>query len=543
MIHRAERSGDVGHGRRSRARVGGAAIAALAAAWAGVATAAQPPQPISAAEVDAVVSRTMREFSVPGIAVGIVKDGRLVYARGQGVRRVGDAKRVDADTVFAIGSNTKAFTAAVLATLVDEGKIRWDDRVIDYLPDFRLWDPYVTREFTIRDLLTHRSGLGLGAGDLLFVPRTDFSRQDVIRALRFLKPASSFRSEFAYDNLLYMVAGEVAAAASGSTWEDLVGARILGPLGMTGCAVSTERLSDHGNVASPHILTNGAPAPVPLLDLPVVGPAGSIQCNVTGMARWVEAQLGRGQAGDGRRIFSEAQSAEMWSAQTVLHPSGKRAALTRTHFSAYGLGWGLEDFNGYKRVSHNGGLPGMVTHVSLIPELKLGVIVLTNQQEGAALAAISLQILDAYTGAPKRDWVALTAATKAERESAVRAADAARAPAAGAATPLALDSYVGRYEDAWRGGATVSRDGDRLVLSFSHTDGLTGPMECVGPDLFIVRWQDRTLDADAYVRFSVDFTGKVSGFTMKAVSALTDFSFDFQDLDFRRAAAAPGAGH
>ncbi|MBS0393352.1 MAG: serine hydrolase [Proteobacteria bacterium] len=543
MIERARCAGGDGHGRRSRVLGCGRAVAALAAAWAGLATAAPGPQPISAAEVDAVVSRTMREFSVPGIAVGIVKDGRLVYARGQGVRRVGDAARVDADTVFAIGSNTKAFTAAVLATLVDEGKIHWDDRVIDYLPDFRLWDPYVTREFTIRDLLTHRSGLGLGAGDLLFVPKTDFSRRDVIRALRYLKPVSSFRSEFAYDNLLYMVAGELAAAASGSSWEDLVSARILGPLAMTGCAVSSERLSDHRNVASPHILSNGAPSPVPLLDLPVVGPAGSIQCNVTGMARWVEAQLGQGVAADGRRIFSESQSEEMWSAQTVLHPAGKRAALTRTHFAAYGLGWGLEDFNGYKRVSHNGGLPGMVTHVSLIPELHLGVIVLTNQQEGAALAAISLQILDAYTGAPKRDWVALNAAAKAGRESAIRAADAARAPAAGTAAPLALEAYVGSYEDAWRGGATVRRDGERLVLSFSHTDGLTGPMESVGPDLFIVRWNDRTLDADAYVRFSVDFSGKVSGFTMKAVSALTDFSFDFQDLDFRRVAAAPSGAH
>src|ERR1700733_8641828 len=200
--------------------------------------------PISPAAIDATVARAMRAFQVPGMAVGIVKDGKLLYAKGYGVREVGKPGRVDADTLFQIGSNTKAFTAAALAILVDEGKIHWDDRVIDYLPQFRMYDPYVTREFTIRDLLTHRSGLGLGAGDLMFWPTTDFSRAEVMRGLRYLKPASGFRSEYAYDNLLYMVAGQIIPAVTGKSWEDFITERIFGPLQMRPCAASYGRIPD-----------------------------------------------------------------------------------------------------------------------------------------------------------------------------------------------------------------------------------------------------------------------------------------------------------
>jgi CubicO group peptidase (beta-lactamase class C family) len=518
---------------------------AVALGWSCAALGSAPAQPISSAEIDRVVSRVMQEFAVPGLAVGIVKDGRLVFAKGYGVRRVGQPDAVDPDTIFAIGSNTKAFTAAALAVLIDEGKLHWDDRVIDVLPEFRMRDPYVTREFTIRDLLTHRSGLGVGAGDLLFVTPTDYTRRDVLRTLRYLKPATSFRSQFAYDNLLYVVAGEVVRAVSGQSWEDFVTARILKPLQMDACAVVAERLADRSNVASPHRALDGRLTPVPPLEIPVVGPAGSIQCNVTGLANWLATQLGHGEAPGGQRLYSEAQALEMWSPQTILHPSGKRAELTRTHFGAYGLGRGLEDFEGYKRISHNGGLFGMVTHVTMIPELHLGVVVLTNQQEVAALGAVGFSILEAYTGAPKRDWVALTKAMKAEQDERMRESDARRTPppAAIKLTPADLDSYAGTYEDPWRGEATVSRTSDGLELRFSHTDVLVGPLSPLGNNLFIVRWKDRSLDADAYVRFAQDFAGGVVGFTMQAVSASTDFSFDFQDLDFKRKAGGAPSAH
>ena len=343
-------------------------LAALAASSYSVACASLASAAPTAADIDRLATRTLKEFSVPGLAIGVVKDGKVVLAKGYGVRAQGEAAAVDADTTFAIGSNTKAFTTAALAILVDEGKIHWDDRVIDYLPDFRMWDPYVTREFRIRDLLTHRSGLGTGAGDLMFVTTTDFTRNDLLHALRYLKPVSSFRSHFAYDNLLYVIAGQLIPVVTGQTWEDFVTARILKPLHMDDCAVVDTRLTDRSNMAAPHVIVDGKLTRIPALSIPLVAPAGAINCNVTGMLKWVSTQLGRGKSPEGVQLFSAAQSAEMWSPQTIL-PTGsnERLGLTHTHFASYGLGWGLEDIDGYKRVSHNGGLPGMVTHVSLIP--------------------------------------------------------------------------------------------------------------------------------------------------------------------------------
>jgi CubicO group peptidase (beta-lactamase class C family) len=498
---------------------------------------AAPGTAPTAAEIDRLANRALKEFSVPGLAVAIVKDGRVVMARGYGVRELGKPAAVDADTLFAIGSNTKEFTAASVAILVDEGKLHWDDRVIDYLPDFRMWDPYVTREFTIRDLLTHRSGLGIGAGDLMFVTATDFTRADLLRGLRFLKPASSFRSQFAYDNLLYVIAGQVVAAVSGQSWEDFVTARILKPLHMDACAADDTRLTDRSNLAAPHLAVNGTLTRIPPLSIPLVAPAGAIQCNLVGMAKWVSTQLAHGTSPDGVRLFSEAQGTEMWSPQTLLPVAGDRQQATHTHFMSYGLGWMLEDTNGYERVWHNGGLPGMVTHVSLVPELNLGVIVLTNQQEGAALEAISLQILDAYTGVSKRDWIEISRTNKARRDQRMKEADAkgaAAVAAAGVWTPPVLHPFVGTFNDPWRGNATISQRDNELELTFSHTDALSGSLTPVAVNLFIVRWKDRSLNADAYVRFAEDYSGNVSGFTMQAVSATTDFSYDFQDLSFVR---------
>jgi len=502
---------------------------------------AAAPDPLKTLDIDHLVQRTMAAYQVPGVAVGIVKDGKLVFAKGYGVRELGKPGAIDPDTLFAIASNSKAFTAAALAILVDEGKIHWDDRVIDYLPDFRLYDPYVTREFTIRDLLTHRSGLGLGAGDLLLFPSSDFGRKDVLHALRYLKPVTSFRSQYAYDNNLYIVAGEIIPAVTGLSWEDFVTTRILEPLHMQPCAASPAKLIDHGNVASPHSRVEGQVLAVRPDDTRTAAAAGGIQCNVTGLAKWEMMQLGSGQAGNGPRIFSEAQGAEMWTPQTLIHPRGKRVELTHTHFAAYGLGWGLEDYNGYKRVSHAGGLDGMVTYQSLIPELHLGVIVLTNADQGDVLTAIALQITDAYTGAKQRDWLAMLQEMQAQRSREHAASDASRAPPPAAAADLArldLDSLVGTYADPWRGVATIAREPQGLTLTFSHTSELTGPLTALRPGLFVARWKNRAINADAYVRFREDAKGAVEGFTMEPVSADTDFSFDFQDLDFHRVPVA-----
>ncbi len=381
---------------------------ALALSVVGVigASAAQAPAATSEAALDRVVERTMETFSVPGIAVGIIKDGKLVLAKGYGVREAGKPAPVDADTLFGIASNTKAFTAASLAILAEEGKLGWDDRVVDHLPRFQLADPYVTREFTIRDLLTHRSGLGLGAGDLMIWPSTDFTREEIIARLKFLPPVTSFRSQFAYDNLLYMVAGEVVAAASGKSWEDFVEERILDRLDMAPCAVVHSRIEPgFNNIAVPHVPVGGNLEVVKPDAIEAIAAAGAIRCNINGMAKWLIVQLAGGKMADGTVLFGADQHKEMWSPQTLEPVSEEAYALNRTHFQAYGLGWQLDDFHGYKRVSHTGGLLGMVSYVNLVPELDLGVIVLTNQQSGAAMTAISQHVLTSYMGTGERDWV------------------------------------------------------------------------------------------------------------------------------------------
>jgi CubicO group peptidase (beta-lactamase class C family) len=512
-----------------------AALAVVGALFVNAAFAA-PAMPISPKAIDATVAASMKTFQVPGMAVGIIKDGKLVFAKGYGVRALGDPAPVDADTLFQIGSNTKSITAAALATLVDAGKIHWDDKVIQYLPQFQMFDPYVTHEFTIRDLMTHRSGLGKGAGDLMFYPTTDLSREEIIHGLRYLKPVSSFRSQYAYDNILYMVAGQIVPAVTGQSWEDYTETHMFAAMGMDGCAVNSSRVKDRSDVASPHAVVDGKLTRIPTENIDILAPGGGVYCNITGMAKYLETQLAHGKTPSGIQLFTPARSSDMWSMQTIRPIDPEMAALTRTNFSGYGLGWDLEDEYGYRRVSHTGGVPGTVTWMTMVPELNLGILVLTNQQDQYAMEAVGHQILDAYLSAPKRDWVA-TLNTRSQAKSANAEAIASEVNAtitAASAPPYPLDAYVGRYNDPWRGDASVEHVDGKLILKISRTTRLEGALVPYNGNMFIVRWNDRSLNADAYVRFSQGFDNKIDGMTMRSVSPTTDFSFDFQDLDFKR---------
>jgi len=513
-------------------------LALLAASFAPAQTApAGGPQ-----DLDAFAARVLKEFEVPGLAVAIVKDGKVVLAKGYGVRKLGEATQVDENTLFGIASNTKAFTAAALAMLVDEGRISWDDAVTKHLPAFQLYDPYVTREMTIRDLLTHRSGLGLGAGDLLWWPPTDYSREEIIRRFRYVKPATSFRSRYAYDNVLYMVAGQVVAAVTGKTWDDFIKERIFTPLGMTASNTSVAALNASSDAATPHAKVDGRLKAITPLPLENVGPAGAINSSVAEMAKWLIAQLNHGQIGEGR-LFSEQRSRDMWSAQTITplgDPPPHLAAL-RANFSAYGLGWGLTEYRSFKIVSHTGGLMGFVSRVTLVPDLNLGVVVLTNQQSGGAFQSMTYRILDHFMNAPATDWVA--AFKKSEEMGLARAAEAekrlASTRAADSKPSLLLARYAGRYTDAWYGDVTISLENNKLVLRFSHTPLLVGDLEHWQHDTFVARWRDRSLEADAFVTFALKPDGSIEQMKMADVSPLTDFSFDFQDLIFTPA-VVPG---
>lgn len=495
--------------------------------------------------IEAVTEKARQTFDVPGIAVAVVKDGQVVFAKGFGVRKLGDPAPVTANTLFGIASNTKAFTAASVAMLVDEGKVHWNDRVIDYLPAFQMADPYVTREMRVKDLLVHRSGLALGAGDLMFFPASDLSSDEIVKRLRYVPLETSFRSAYAYDNVLYLVAGELIEAVSGKPWNQFIKDRIFTPLGMSASKTSIRDIKPGDDFASPHATVDGTLASIRPDVLDNNAPAGAIQSSVAEMSKWVAMQLNAGEIPGGKRLFSAAQSKEMWSEVTPI-PIGNpppEMATFKANFSAYALGWGLRDYRGYKLVSHTGGLSGMVSQVMLVPDLKLGVVVLTNRDAAGAFSSITLTILDEYMKAPPTDWVA--AFDTVAKNNVKRAAEIMKKASGNrddtSEPSLPEKSYAGRYRDPWYGDVTIKQEGGRLIMRFTHSPDLTGELEHWQYDTFIARWKNRAMDADAYVTFSLKPDGSIDQIKMAAVSPLTDFSFDFHHLVLKPVAADAAA--
>ena len=488
-------------------------------------------------EVDELVQNTMKTFNVPGIAVGIIKDGKLVLAKGYGVSNIKTNQKVDANTLFGIASNSKAFTTASLAILVDESKINWDDKVIQYLPEFKMYNEYVTKEFTIRDLLTHRSGLGLGAGDLMIWPDGhDFTPKDIVKNIQFLKPISGFRTKYDYDNLLYVIAGEVIEKVSGKYWNDFVEERLMKPLEMKNSASSWNRLKDTTNVIVPHVPTNGKLEIVPRYTNSIFDAAAGLYTSVNDLSHWLIMQMNDGNY-NGKQLFSKEQHDEMWTSQTIL-PIRNSYPYT-TNFRTYGLGWQLTDFNGHLQVSHTGGLDGIVTQTIMFPNEKLGIIVLTNQQSGTAFNVISNTIKDSYLGFPKFDHLAYLSEERASKED-----DAdkitnevwAKVNQNAKDRNLKIDvkKYIGTFKDNWFGEVTISEKKGKLYFSSKRSKRLIGEIFLHNDQNFIVKWNVRSFNADAHLFFKLDANGNASHFTMKAISPLTDFSYDFHDLNFTK---------
>jgi CubicO group peptidase (beta-lactamase class C family) len=497
-------------------------------------------QPITSAEVDNLVNKTLKTFDVPGIAVAIVKDNKVILAKGYGVSSILTNQPVGANTLFGIASNSKAFTVTALGILVDEKKISWDTKVADIIPEFRLYSPYVTEDFTIRDMLTHRSGLGLGAGDLMIWPGpTDFTRKDVIHNLRYLKQSSGFRTKYDYDNLMYIVAGEVVQRVSGMSWEDFVETRIMKPLGMTSSAPSFKLLKDRSDVIDPHVPVNGKLVVVERHEADMSNSAGGIYSNINDLSKWVIMHLNNGRYGENlsQTLVSENTHNEMWSPQTIIRVYN--AGEYNTHFRSYGLGFVLRDAKGYLEVSHTGSLSGMVTQITMIPELKLGIIVLTNQQCGEAFETITNTILDSYFGIKGVDrlkqyhdsYLSSLAYAAGVTDKIWKEVEA---KSNGNTTKPDFAIYTGSYRDNWFGTVVIEAAGDKLRFTSTRSPKISGELIYYKGNTFIAKWDDRSLDADAFVTFNTGVDEKASGMTMKAISPLTDFSFDFQDLDLRR---------
>jgi CubicO group peptidase (beta-lactamase class C family) len=520
------------------------AFTALALASAATIAAAAPP-----AGFEQRVEQLRKDFGVPGVTIAIVEDGKVTFAHGWGVRDITTNQPVDADTIFFTGSTGKAFTNAALATLVDEGRIKWDDKVIDHMPDFRMWDPWVTREMTIRDLLVHRSGLGLGEGDLLFLPNSTLSRKETVRRIRYLKPATSFRSGYAYDNILYMAAGQLIEEVSGETWEKYIHDHVFGPLGMRNSTDTDTEFHANPNHARPHSRSGGAIHGLgkqsPLDENATIAqnaaPAGGLAISANDMSRWLLAQLGRGKIpGSDKRLFTEAQSNEMWTGvvPTPIRHFPAQFAATEPNFNLYALGWDISDYRGAKVVGHDGAVLGSQATIALLPKQNVGIFIAANSEDGEIILGLRDELLDHYLGASLNRWPEKFHEWKIGRlNAAAKQVQTAAAKPAAIGPSLPLERYAGEYTDPWYGTIKVSQSGKDLAIAFPHSSGMEGPLTHYQYDTFrtnpALDWVE-----PAYVTFSIGADGKVDRVTMKPVSPAADFSWDYQDLLFTPAEAA-----
>lgn len=492
---------------------------------------------------DSRVEALRRTTGIPGLAVAIVENGQTTFLHGYGVQGLEHPQAIDVHTIFPTGSTGKAFTVAALATLVDAGRIGWDDRVIDRLPGFQMYDPWVTREITIRDLLVHRSGLGLGEGDLLFVPRSNITRAEAVKRLRYLKPATSFRYGFAYDNVLYMVVGQMIEAVTGMRWEDYMRDHVLVPARMMDSTADSEPRVADPNRAYPHARTDGVVrglGPQRALDERdelgrSAAPAGGLAISISDMAKWLKLQLADGKLPDGSRLFSEAAHTEMWN-PTVLQPidpEPPELAGTTPIFNTYALGWEVRDYHGAKIVWHEGAVLGFKSIVVLLPEKNVGFAVEINSKDGQILFGLMYELLDHYLGLPPGDWPAKYQAYATRRlQDAAKLVETKTADPAGGESSVPLDNYVGVYRDPWYGDVVIARAGSGLSIDFRSTPRMSGPLDHVRYDSFVTRFTDRSIEP-ALVSFAFDADGHVSRIAMKPASPVADFSYDYGDLDFR----------
>jgi CubicO group peptidase (beta-lactamase class C family) len=460
--------------------------------------------------VDAYVTQALAKWHIAGLAVAVVKDDSIVYRAGFGVRHAGRPERIDANTIFAIGSNTKLFTAVIGGMLVDEGRLAWDDPVTKHLPWFQLFDPWVTREITFADVLSHRSGLGQ-RGEMIAYG-SGYDRAEVIRRQRYLVPSTSFRSEFGYSNAMVLTAGEVEGAAAGTAWDDLVTQRIFDPLGMTSSSTTIRALPTQGNVATPHTLDGENLTPLPWRNIDNVAPAGAINSSVTDMARWLRFLLADGRA-NGRRLLSHASLHEIESPHTPvpLTPDSLRPSM---HFLAYGLGVMTNDYRGVKVMAHTGGIDGMLSDVIWVPERNLGIVVLSNTDgHNALFSAIGQWILDRYLGAPAVDWSTVSlermgALERAQHELRVRA-EAARPR--DAKPTASINDIAGRYRSEMYGDLEIAAATDGSP-TFTLVGGRRGRLRHWAYDAYELEWIEQgPVFTPAIVGFDIDPNGRVTG--------------------------------
>lgn len=489
---------------------------------------------IDLSQLDTYFEKARKEWKIPGMAVAIVKNGKVVLAKGYGVKEFSKKEKVDEQTLFAIASNTKAFTAAALAILVDEGKLNWDDKVRKYLPYFQLYDPYVTEEMTVRDLLCHRCGLGTFSGDLIWY-ETSYSTVEVIKRAKYLKPAFGFRSGYGYSNIMFMTAGEIIPAVIGKQWKDFVKERIFKPLGMNTTNIGIEELKKYNNVATPHcVYPNGKTVTVPYTTSENTKAAGSINSNVLEMARWLNMLLHDGTF-EKKQILSKERIWEVWSAHNII-PVGRSAKklFPSTHFRSYGLGWGLFDYHGHKVISHGGGLDGMISRVALVPEIKLGLVVLTNSINSLP-PGLMYKIIDTYLGKTPKDWsrIFLERYRESMEKQKKESEEVKKKSPKGTGLAPRLEDYTGLYSGPMYGDARVSLEKGKLVLNFLPTPIFISDLSHLHDDTFQIKLRN-TFSFIPKGTGTAQFLRSKEGKVVEMKVDIPNRDFFFTELEFKR---------
>jgi CubicO group peptidase (beta-lactamase class C family) len=460
--------------------------------------------------LDKYYARMVQDWDVPGLSVGIVKDGELVFIGNYGTREQGKVEKPDEHTLYAIASNSKAFTTAVIGMLVQEGKLDWNDRVRNYLPYFELYDPWVSNEVTVRDLLCHRVGLGTFSGDVIWY-RSDLTAEEIIRRLKFLPQAYDFRSGYGYSNVMYITAGELIRKITGKTWGENVRERILEPLGMDRTLTSPGDLDAKGNFATPHARKDDRNIPIAWVDWETVGATGGIISSVADLAKWMIFNLDNGVWG-GDTILTKETRNMVWTPHNNFMVDHTARNDFDRHFSGYGLGWGLSDYHGHFRVGHTGAYDGFLTALTLIPDERLGVVVLTNGMKSPYLAA-TYYALDLFLGVESRDWSAayLERVDRRQQED-TRIASRREKRVPDTRPSLDLEDYAGTYQSDIYGEIRVSLEAGSLRLAFEHSPELSATLEHWHYDVWEIKWdREQAWFSFGTLKFNMDNNLEVTG--------------------------------
>jgi len=481
-------------------------------------------------KLNTYIQKCMTEWEIPGLAVGIIKDDTLIFSKGFGVKEIGKTDKVNENTMFGIASNTKAFTAAAIATLVDEGKIKWDDKVTDYIPYFEMYDPFVTNEMTIRDLFCHRSGLITFSGDLVW-DATTYSREEIIRRIKYLKPVYSFRSHYGYSNLLVLTAGEIIPKITGKSYDEYVKEKFFEPLGMKNTNTTIKKHAEYKNLAIPHAKHDGKIIPIKYISWDNIAPAGGINSTIYDMSKWIKMQLKNGTYNNHLYFTKDAQR-EMWSSQTIEDISKfDNYMFPSMHFHTYGLGWDLFDYHGRKIINHSGGLDGMISQVVLVPEENLGFVILTNSTNYLPYT-LMYSILDSFFGVDGKDYSSIILNYVKTRDQNKLKADkeADKKRNKNSKPSLTLEKYCGTYGGDLYGNATITLKNGKLDLQFLPAPDFFSTLEHWQYDVFVVEFKNFPSLPKGKVNFILNQNGEVDEFKIDVPNP----DFDFTELIFRK---------